>query len=137
MIETHMLEFATRGENDVLNITEEVQKVIEHSDAHDGVANLHLQSTTSGLSIIEWENGILEDLKRTVDRLAPKDGIYEHELAWHDGNGHSHIRSFLAGVNVSIPFAKNKLLLGQWQQIALLEFDIRARKRTVVMQILA
>lgn len=135
MIETHILEFATRGEDDVLNITEEVQKVIEHSEAHDGVANLFLQSTTSGLSIIEWEQGILHDLKNAVERFAPKDGIYEHELAWRDGNGHSHLRSFLLGVCLSIPFAKNKLLLGQWQQIALLEFDVRSRKRTVVMQI--
>ena len=107
MIETHKLEFATRGENDLLNITEEVQNVVEHCEAHDGIANLFLQSTTSGLTIIEWEKGILEDLKKTIDRLAPKDGIYEHELAWHDGNGHSHIRCFQTGVNLSVPFAKN------------------------------
>lgn len=137
LIETHKLEFSTRGENDILNITEEVQKVVEHSEAQDGVANLFLQSTTSGLCIIEWEKGILSDLRNAMERFAPRDGIYEHELAWHDGNGHSHLRSLLAGVNLSVPFAKRKLLLGQWQQIALLEFDVRARKRYVVMQILA
>lgn len=132
-----MLEFATRGEDDILNITEEIQNVIDHSESQDGIANLFLQSTTAGLSIIEWEKGILVDLRSAIERVAPKDGIYEHELAWHDGNGRSHVRSAFFGVNVTMPFAKKKLSLGQWQQIALLEFDVRPRKRLVVMQILA
>lgn len=137
MIETHKLDFATQGEDDILNITEKIQEVIEHSEAQDGMAHLFLQSTTSGLSIIEWEKGILDDLRKAMGRVAPKEGIYEHELAWRDGNGHSHIRSAFTGVSLTVPFAKKRLSLGQWQQIVLLEFDIRARKRFVVMQILA
>ncbi len=135
MIEGRKLEFSTKGENDILNITEQVQNIIEQSDAQDGFVTLFLQSTTSGLLIIEWEQGILNDFRNAMERLAPKSGIYEHERAWHDGNGHSHIRSSIVGANLSIPFAKKKLLLGKWQQIVLAEFDVRPRSRTLVMQI--
>lgn len=135
MIETHKLEFSTSRENDILNITQNVQSLIEQGDVQDGSVNLFLLSTTSGLSIIEWEKGILNDLRNLMEKIAPKEGAYEHELAWHDGNGHSHLRSAVLGVSLSIPFAEKKLLLGRWQQIALFEFDIRPRNRTLVMQI--
>ncbi|MDG6923274.1 MAG: YjbQ family protein [Nitrososphaerota archaeon] len=135
MMETHRLEFATKGENDIVNITESVQNVVMNSEAHDGSVNLFLQSTTSSLTIIEWEPGLLNDFRSAMDRIASKSGIYEHELAWHDGNGHSHIRSGIIGGSLSIPFAKKKLLLGQWQQLVLVEFDVGPRKRTVIMQI--
>ncbi len=135
MIETHRLEFTTKGENDFVNITEQVQNVLDSSDANDGSVNLFLQSTTSGLTIIEWEPGILSDLRNALERISSKSGIYEHESAWHDGNGHSHIRAGMVGVSLTIPYAKRKLLLGQWQQIVLAEFDVKSRKRTIVMQI--
>jgi secondary thiamine-phosphate synthase enzyme len=135
MMETHRLEFDTKGEDDILNITEHVQAVIDHSEAHDGSVSLFLQSTTSGLTIMEWEPGILNDFRNAMEKIAPKSAVYEHELAWHDGNGHAHIRSGIVGVSLSIPFAKKKLMLGEWQQIVLAEFDVRPRKRTVVMQI--
>jgi secondary thiamine-phosphate synthase enzyme len=135
MMETHRLEFTTKGENDFVNITEQVQNVLDSSDANDGSVNLFLQSTTSGLTIIEWEPGILSDLRNALERISSKSGIYEHESAWHDGNGHSHIRSGMVGVSLTIPYAKRKLLLGQWQQIVLAEFDVKSRKRTIVMQI--
>jgi secondary thiamine-phosphate synthase enzyme len=135
MMETHKLEFATKGENDILNITDQIQNAIWNSEAHDGSVNLFLQSTTSSLTIIEWEPGILNDFRNAMEKVAPKSGIYEHELAWHDGNGHAHIKSAVVGGSLSIPFAKKKLLLGQWQQVVLAEFDVKPRKRTVIMQI--
>lgn len=135
MIETHRIELSTGGENDIVNITEDIQKVISHSEAQDGMVNLFLQSTTSALTIIEWEKGILNDFRNALERMASKAGIYEHESAWHDGNGHSHIRSGIVGVSLSIPFSNRKLLLGQWQQIVLAEFDVRPRKRSMIMQI--
>lgn len=137
MMETHRLEFATKGENDILNITDQVQGLLVNTEAHDGSLNLFLQSTTSCLTILEWEPGVLNDFRNAMERIAPKSGIYEHELAWHDGNGHSHLRSGIVGASLSVPFAKKKLLLGQWQQIVLVEFDVKPRKRTVIMQILA
>lgn len=135
MIETRHLEFQTKGEGDILNITDDVQAALKQSKAQDGLVVLFLQSTTSALFIVEWEKGILNDFRNAMERIAPKSGSYEHELAWHDGNGHSHIRSSVVGCSLTIPFAQQKLLLGQWQQIALAEFDVRPRKRTVVMQI--
>jgi secondary thiamine-phosphate synthase enzyme len=135
MIETHKIEISTEGENDILNITEEIQRIVDQSELQDGIANLFLQSTTSGLTIMEWEKGILSDFRNAMERIAAKSGIYEHELAWHDGNGHSHIRSAVVGVTLSLPFAKKKLLLGQWQQIALAEFDVKPRRRSLIIQI--
>ena len=137
MIETHKIEINTEGENNILNITDEIQKFIEQSEAQDGTAILFLQSTTSGLTILEWEKGILADFRSAMDRLAPKSGIYEHELAGHDGNGHSHIRSGTVGVSLPVPFKKKKQLHGQWQQILLAEFDVRPRRRSLIIQILA
>jgi secondary thiamine-phosphate synthase enzyme len=135
MIETHKIEISTDGENDILNITDEIQRIVEQSELQDGTANLFLQSTTSGLTIIEWEKGILSDFRNAMERIAAKSGIYEHELAWHDGNGHSHVRSAIVGVTISLPFAKKKLLLGQWQQIVLAEFDVKPRRRSLIIQI--
>ncbi len=135
MIETHKVEISTGGENDILNITDEVQKVVAQSEAQDGLANLFLQSTTSSLMIIEWEKGILSDFRNAMERIAPKSGIYEHELAWRDGNGHSHIRSGIVGASLSVPLAKKKILLGQWQQVALAEFDVIPRRRSLIIQI--
>jgi secondary thiamine-phosphate synthase enzyme len=137
MIETKSLEFKTKGENDILNITPDVEKVLKNSDANDGTVVLFVQSTTSGLVIIEYEDGLLQDFQMMMERIAPKGAEYQHEKAWHDGNGHSHMRSSILGMNLVIPFQDKTLLLGQWQQVILAEFDVRPRKRTVIMQILA
>ncbi len=137
MIETKILEFKTKGENDILNITPDVEKVLMNSDANDGTVVLFVQSTTSSLAIIEHEDGLLQDFQMMMERIAPKGAEYEHEKAWHDGNGHSHMRSSILGMNLVIPFQDKTLLLCQWQQVILAEFDVRPRKRTVIMQILA
>jgi secondary thiamine-phosphate synthase enzyme len=137
MIQTSQLEFKTKGENDILNITEEIQEVLGKSQAVDGTVVLFVQSTTSGLAIIEYEDGLLKDLPTMMERIAPKEARYEHERDWHDGNGHSHMRSSLLGTSLAIPFQNKKLLLGQWQQVILTEFDVRPRTRSLVIQILS
>ncbi len=131
------LEFKTKGENDILNITAEIQDSLAQSKTKEGFVLLFLQSSTSSLAIMEYEDGLLKDIPNSLNRLAPTSGEYEHEKAWHDGNGHSHVRSSLLGVNLSVPFGNRKLLLGTWQQIVLMEFDVRPRKRDVIMQIVS
>jgi len=138
LIETHTLEFDTSGENEILNITRDVQNVLVDSKCDgDGNVLLFLQSTTAGLTIMEDEEGLFEDFPRTMERVAPKRAEYKHEQAWHDGNGHSHMRSAIVGTSLTIPFSKKKngLLLGQWQQVVLAEFDVRPRKRSLIVQI--
>lgn len=135
MIKTIELEFQTKGENDLLNITERIQEKVSECGASEGFALLFLLSTTASLAIMEWEEGLLSDFGTMMERIAPKKASYEHEKAWHDGNGHSHMRSTLLGASLTVPFKGKTLLLGQWQQLMLAEFDVRPRKRTLIMQI--
>lgn len=92
-------------------------------------------STTSSLAIIEWEEGLLVDLQTAMNRIAPKNGVYEYEKAWHDGNGHSHMRASILGASLTIPIEGGRMTLGTWQQIIVAEFDVRPRKRKLVVQV--
>jgi secondary thiamine-phosphate synthase enzyme len=137
LISTSKLEFLTKGEGDILNITDHVQSVVSESGALDGFITIFVQSSTSALSIMEYEDGLLSDIPKYLSRIAPKDESYEHERAYRDGNGHSHVKSFLVGVDLVVPFSAGKLLLGTWQQIVLSEFDIRPRRRNVIVQVVS
>jgi secondary thiamine-phosphate synthase enzyme len=136
LIVTKALGFNTKGENDILNITDDVQDLLGETEVKSGSVVLFVQSSTSSLTIMEYEEGLIKDLPKTMDRIAPKNGVYEHEKAWNDGNGHSHMRSSVVEQSLVVPFEERTLLLGQWQQIILAEFDVRPRKRTVIAQIL-
>lgn len=135
MIATYTLKFQTSGEGDIVAITPEVEKKVRESSIQRGSALVFLQSTTSSIVIIENEEGLLRDYRTAMERLAPKSASYEHEKAWHDGNGHSHMRATMMGQSLTIPFSEGSMLLGQWQEIILAEFDVRPRKRTVIVQI--
>ena len=93
MIETRIIEIKTSGKDDIANITQDVQNMISGSKLKEGCAILFVQSTTSSLTIIEYEEGLLSDIPRALERIAPKSPDYAHERAWHDGNGHSHVRA--------------------------------------------
>ncbi|MDG6999895.1 MAG: YjbQ family protein [Nitrososphaerota archaeon] len=135
MIETHPIEFQTRGEGDILRITDEIQQILTKSGVKEGIVVVFLQSTTASVLIIEYEEGLLLDFKNAMERLAPKKALYHHENAWHDGNGHSHIRATATGQSLTLPISSGLLLLGQWQQVILVEFDVRPRTRTLIVQI--
>jgi secondary thiamine-phosphate synthase enzyme len=100
-----------------------------------GLATVFVAGSTAGITTIEFEPGAVADLDRLFESLAPRDGEYQHHLRWGDDNGSSHARAALLGPSLVVPFADGKLLLGQWQQIALFEFDTRARRREIVVQI--
>lgn len=135
MIETHHVEFQTHGEGEIIRITDEIQRLLKKSGVQEGSVLIFLQSTTASVTIIENEPGLLSDLGTAMERLAPRNATYEHEKAWHDGNGHSHIRATVMGQSITIPVSAGSLLLGQWQDLILAEFDVRQRKRTVIVQI--
>jgi secondary thiamine-phosphate synthase enzyme len=137
LIVTRKLEFQTRGENDIVNISEKIQDTLLESRAKEGFVVVFVQSSTSSLSIMEFEEGLLSDIPASLSRLAPKDWPYEHEKAYRDGNGHSHVKSFIVGVDLIVPFSAGRLLLGTWQQIVLSEFDVRPRRRSVIVQIVS
>ena len=132
---TKRLGFTTKAENDVVDITEDVQQVVKESALADGVATVFVPGSTAAVTTMEYEPGLTEDVPGMLERVAPRDIPYAHEEAWHDGNGRSHVKASLVGPSLSVPFVDGRLTLGTWQQIVFLELDIRPRKREVVVQL--
>jgi secondary thiamine-phosphate synthase enzyme len=127
----------TRSENEVIDITSDVRKATSAAGFSNGVATVFVVGSTAAITTIEFEPGLVKDFPETLERAAPKDGVeYEHQRRWHDGNGHSHVKASLVGPSLSIPFVKGELVLGEWQQVVLVEFDTRPRSRKVVVQLM-
>ena len=129
------IEKETRGDGDTLDITRAVEEAVRKSGLKDGVVTLFAVGSTAGLTTIEFEPGAVADFNRALEEIAPRDAEYRHHLRWHDDNGHSHVRAALLGPSLTIPFVEGRLTLGTWQQIILVDFDTRPRKRQVVVQI--
>jgi secondary thiamine-phosphate synthase enzyme len=129
-------EFAleTHGEGQVVDLTAEVAGAVRESGMASGLATVFVHGSTAAVTTIEFELGVLEDLARALNVIAPRDVPYAHDRAWGDGNGRSHVRAALVGPSLSVPFRDGRLLLGTWQQIVLLELDTRpSRSRRVTV----
>jgi secondary thiamine-phosphate synthase enzyme len=135
MVHNQILSLSTRGHADLHDITGSVEAVVQHSGVKDGIACVFTPSSTSALTTIEFEPGALEDLRRALDRIAPPDIEYRHNLRWGDGNGHAHLRAALLGPSLCIPVVKGRPILGTWQQIVFIDFDVRPRQREVQVQV--
>ena len=131
------LTFSTRGFTDIIDITHDVRDACKRSDVKEGVAHVFVVGATAALSTIEYEPGAVADLKTALERIAPMDGHYEHNEAWHDGNGYAHLRAALMKPSLSIPVVDGQLILGTWQQVILLDFDNRPRTREIHVQVTA
>ena len=129
------LRLRTRGENDIIDITERVDRLTQNAPIKNGVACLFVPGSTAALTTLEYEPGLITDFPNTLERIVPRNKNYEHEKRWHDGNGHSHIRAALVGPDLFVPLRNGKLMLGTWQQIVFMEFDVRPRDRTVLVQL--
>lgn len=121
---------------DIRDITDDLNRIIGRSGIETGTVNACITGSTGSLTTIEYEPGVVQDLKDAIDRLAPKDLEYAHELAWHDGNGHSHVQAALLGPSVALPVRKGRLKLGTWQQVVVINHDNRARKRSIEVSLL-
>jgi secondary thiamine-phosphate synthase enzyme len=126
----------TTSKTDVIDITLEIHKVIAGLGIEDGIVILFVPGSTASLTTIEYESGVINDLKKAIDRIAPQDIYYEHNERWGDGNGYAHVRASLLGPSLHLPLIDGKLALGVWQQIVLLDFDNRPRQRQVIIQIM-
>jgi secondary thiamine-phosphate synthase enzyme len=133
---TDYISIKTKGEVDIIDLTDKVEEAIENSGLKKGIVTIFMPGSTGALTTIEYEPGLLEDLPAAFERLAPRNISYEHEKRWHDGNGHSHVRASLLGPSLTVPFNDAKLILGTWQQIVFIEFDVRSRARNLVVQII-
>ena len=136
MVVTRLVELKTRGDYDVQDITDYVMRAVEESKLAAGTVTVFCPGSTGGLTTIEYENGVVQDLKQVLDEITPPDRDYRHHARWGDDNGHSHIRSALIGPSLTIPFVDGKLTLGTWQQIVFCDFDTRPRARRLILQIL-
>jgi secondary thiamine-phosphate synthase enzyme len=136
MVKTQNITVKTRGNCEVINITEQVGAAVAQAAIRQGTATVFNVGSTAGITTTEYEPGLANhDLKTAFEKIAPEDGRYEHELTWHDDNGHAHVRASLLGPSLCVPIVDGRLTLGTWQQIILIDFDTRPRTRTIVCQI--
>ena len=128
--------FIFQGFTDIIDITQKVQNAVYRHSLQNAVVHIYVAGSTVSVTNIEFEPGLLVDLPEALEKIAPLNGDYHHDNTWHDGNGYAHIRASIIGNNTMVPLIDGALQLGQWQQIVLVDFDNKARTRTVYVQIL-
>lgn len=136
MVITKKIKLSTRGDTDIINITAETSSAVLNSGLKNGSVNIFVPGSTGGITTLEYEPGLVSDLKTFFEKVAPKAGAYQHNIKMQDGNGHSHVRASLLGPGITVPFVDNKILLGKWQQIVFIDFDNRPRDRELIIQII-
>ncbi len=134
-IVTSEIQLSTRGDSDIVNITDKVVEKLKKSGLKEGVVFIFVVGSTAGLTTCEYESGLVGDLKKFFDKIIPKDVPYDHDATWGDANGYSHVRASVLKPSLFVPFVKAELVLGTWQQIVLMDFDNRPRTRKIVIQI--
>ncbi|MDQ3873676.1 MAG: secondary thiamine-phosphate synthase enzyme YjbQ [Thermoproteota archaeon] len=118
------------------DITKETEEAVKASRLQDGIVTIFVSGSTAAVTTIEYEPGLKKDFPDMLARIAPQEIEYEHDKTWHDGNGHSHVRASLIGPSLTVPFKDRSLMLGTWQQIVLIEMDIRPRYRNIILQMI-
>ena len=135
-VKTGRITINSHGKTEICDITHELGRMVTESGLTSGILTVFCPSSTSGLTTVEFELGAVADLKRMFEELVPSTWDYSHNATWEDGNGHSHMRASLLGPSLTIPFIEKRLTLGTWQQVVYLDFDIRARHRELVVQMM-
>jgi secondary thiamine-phosphate synthase enzyme len=133
---TEIITIDTKGFSDIIDITPRVLSYVKQAGIANGLITLFCPGSTGALTTIEYEPGVLRDLREALEKIAPSDVPYHHDKRWGDGNGFSHVRATLMKPSLSIPVVEGRPTLGTWQQIVFIDFDNRARKRNIVVQII-
>jgi secondary thiamine-phosphate synthase enzyme len=136
-VHTSEIQLSTRGHSDIVDITRRVQDAVAEAGATSGMASAFVRGSTAGITTMEFEPGGVTDLRNLLDRLIPVRGDYEHNRLNHDTNSHAHQRASVVGPSELVPIEGGRLALGTWQQLVLIDFDDRARERTVVIQVVS
>ena len=134
VVQTERLSFNTKGDCDIIDITDAVSKKLSSTQMKNGIVTVFVVGSTGGLTTVEYEPGLVKDLNELFEKIIPSNQSYHHDETWHDGNGHSHLRASLLGPSLTVPFESGQLLLGTWQQIIFIDFDIRRRNRELILQ---
>jgi secondary thiamine-phosphate synthase enzyme len=135
-VHTSELSLSTRGDGDVVDITDQVRAAVTESGVAEGQASAFVRGSTAAVTTMEFEPGGVHDLRALFDRLIPVEGDYEHNRLNHDTNSHAHQRASVVGPSEVVPVQSGGLALGTWQQLVLIDFDDRPRERTVVVQVI-
>jgi len=135
-VATRSIKISTKGKDDVVDITPEVGKLVSGSKLKSGIVNVFISGSTASVTTLEYEPGLIKDIKDLGERIAPSNEDYAHNATWGDGNGHSHIRASVIGPSLTVPFSEGKLMLGTWQQIVVIDHDTRSRSREIAVQIM-
>jgi secondary thiamine-phosphate synthase enzyme len=135
-VNTLSIQLNTRGNADIIDITDHVGRSVAEAGMKAGIATIFCPSSTSAVTTIENESGLLMDFRRLFDEIVDPNRNYAHNSRWEDGNGHSHVRASLLGPSLTVPFVNRRLMLGTWQQIIYIDFDIRPRRRELVVQVI-
>lgn len=131
-----MIQVNTDGNNDIVNLQPELAQQLR-SIKGEGLVSLFVVGSTAAITTLEYETGLVKhDMPNFFQRLAPDDARYEHEATWNDDNGHSHIRAAFIGPSLTIPFSDGRLLTGEYQQVVLIDFDTRPRRRTIIASVI-
>lgn len=136
MVYQERLVRATARHGEMYDLTAEVTRVVGTAGLRAGIAHVCVLGSTAAIALIEFEPGLQQDLPALLDRLIPPSRSYAHEQTWHDGNGHSHLQATWLGQSVAVPVRNGAPALGQWQQVVLLECDIRPRRREIVVTVI-
>jgi secondary thiamine-phosphate synthase enzyme len=132
---TEQLNLKTKGNCDIVDITQNVREMLQRSGLVNGNVTVFSVGSTASISTIEYEPGLKRDLPELLDKFIPSGKKYHHNDTWGDNNGHSHLRSTLFGCSQTFPFVNGELLLGTWQQVILIDFDERPRTRKIIIQL--
>jgi secondary thiamine-phosphate synthase enzyme len=135
LVFTQKLQFNTKGNTDIVDVTPDTARTVQNSGLEAGIATVFVSHSTAGVTVIECESGLLQDFKVMFERVFPQNIDYDHDRSYGEGNGHAHVRASLLGPSVTVPFSHGRLMLGTWQQIVMIDFDNRPRSREVVIQI--
>ena len=136
MVVTSKISLQSKGHCDIIDITPQVEQQLAEADIKNGTVTLFVAGSTAGISTIEYEPGLISDFQSMWERNVPENIPYNHDRAWGDGNGYSHVRASLLGASLVVPFNNKRLTLGTWQQIVVVDFDNRPRSRQIIVQIM-
>jgi len=130
------LTIQTKREGEIIDLTDEVEKLVHLSHIQDGLACIFVPGSTGAVTTMEYEPGLLKDIPRALERLAPKNMPYDHHETWHDDNGRSHVRASILGPSLTVPVHDGHLIHGTWQQLVFIELDTQPRTRKLVIHII-
>jgi len=133
---TEYIPVTTKGHTDIIDLTRDATEKLRKTGLTSGTITFFVSGSTAGITTVEYEPGLLQDLPEMFEKIAPSNKRYHHDATWGDGNGHAHVRASLLGASLTVPFVNGRMLLGTWQQIILVDFDNRSRHREIVMQIM-